>query len=182
MSGWAAFQSATTLSSTFFCSGASPPPRQQYQRSSTGAPPADVVDDGASDAALGASVAAALAAPPPCDAGAADGAELPHAPASNAVAAIRPSALIRSMAPPGGLRRVVIVTRPRGRADGLIQIGSRPAPCSTACDRRGRTIAPAPPPGPRRRTRRPRSAARARPDRRRAGAPRGTRSPTARAP
>src|SRR4051794_8243537 len=121
MSGWAAFQSATTLSSTCFCSGASPPPRQQYQRSSTGAPPADVVDDGASDAALGASVAAALA-PPPCEAGAADGAELPHAPASNAVAAIRPSALIRSMAPPGGLRRVVIVTRPRGRADGLIQI------------------------------------------------------------
>src|SRR4051794_8868336 len=102
MSGCAAFQSATTLSSTFFCSGASPPPRQQYQRSSTGAPPAEVVDDGASLAALGASVAAALAAPPLCEGGAADGAALPHAPASNAVAAIRPSALIRSMAPPGG--------------------------------------------------------------------------------
>src|SRR6478672_8094237 len=43
MSGWAAFQSATTLSSTAFCSGASPPPRQQYQRSSTGAPGAALV-------------------------------------------------------------------------------------------------------------------------------------------
>src|SRR6476660_5836300 len=62
MSGWAAFQSATTLSSTAFCSGASPPPRQQYQRSSTGAPGAALV-------AGSLAVAGALLAPfvPPVD-------------------------------------------------------------------------------------------------------------------
>src|SRR4029079_18323355 len=62
MSGWAAFQLATTLSSTAFCSGASPPPRQQYQRSSTGAPGAALV-------AGSLAVAGALLAPfvPPVD-------------------------------------------------------------------------------------------------------------------
>src|SRR6478736_5245114 len=91
MSGWAAFQSATTLSSTAFCSGASPPPRQQYQRSSTGAPGAALV-------AGSLAVAGALLAPfvPPVDGTGVPVDDPPHAlTTSAAIARIVPKRVSR---------------------------------------------------------------------------------------
>src|SRR5690349_2167027 len=85
MSGWAAFQSPTTLSSTVFCSGASPPPRQQYQRISTFSPGAVLVV--VLGAVLAATLGSVLAVVPPL--GACEAFDPPHAVASSASAVTR---------------------------------------------------------------------------------------------